>query len=144
MAGSRTRATDDDLELDRDFLQQLHDLKLKLIDKAWVERRQKAVMKGQPGITTLRAHHTLCTRYFTPSPAPPLPLPHAELKRRLPPTKCRAVDGHFKVLSRAFVDHGASLIHGKDLRDFFVDLLENIVDVLQKELLLERDEVTTS
>ena len=57
LAGSRTRATDDDLELDRDFLQQLHDLKLKLIDKAWVERRQKAVMKGQQALLT----HTLRT-----------------------------------------------------------------------------------
>lgn len=52
LTGSRTRATDDDLELDRDFLQQLHDLKLKLIDKAWVERRQKAVMKGQQALLT--------------------------------------------------------------------------------------------
>lgn len=55
LTGSRTRATDDDLELDRDFLQQLHDLKLKLIDKAWVERRQKAVMKGQQALLT-RTH----------------------------------------------------------------------------------------
>lgn len=85
-------------------------------------------------------HHT---RVHCTSPPPPAP-PHADLKRRLPPTKYRAVDSHFKVLSRAFVDHGASLIHSKDLRDFFVDLLENIVDVLQKELLLERDEVAAS
>ena len=51
------------------------------------------------------------------------------------------MDSHFKVLSRSFVDHGASLIHNKDLRDFFVDLLENIVDVVRNDLLLSRDEV---
>ena len=39
------------------------------------------------------------------------------------------------------MDYGASLIHSKDLRDFFVDLLENIVDPLQKDLRLTRDEV---
>ena len=54
-AGSRTRATDDDLELDRDFLQHVHDLKLKLIDKAWVERSHKAVMKGQAASRTTHA-----------------------------------------------------------------------------------------
>jgi len=65
----------------------------------------------------------------------------ADLKRRLSPAKYRAVDSHFKVLSRAFVDHGTSLIHSKDLKDFFVDLLENIVDVMQKDLHLTCDEV---
>lgn len=69
---------------------------------------------------------------------------HADLKRQLPPAKCRAVDSHFKVLSRAFVDHGASLIHSKDLKDFFVDLLENIVDVMQKDLQLSCDEVCST
>ena len=62
----------------------------------------------------------------------------------MPPAKCRAVDGHFKVLSRAVVDYGASLIHSKDLRDFFVDLLENIVDPLQKDLRLTRNEVAAT
>ena len=44
--GSRMRATDDDLELERNFLQELHDLKMYLLEKTWAEKWQKAVMKG--------------------------------------------------------------------------------------------------
>ena len=42
--GSR-RLVDDDLELDRDFLQELHDLKLNLIDRVWIEHHQKFVVR---------------------------------------------------------------------------------------------------
>ena len=45
-AGSEgSRALDDDLELDRDFFQELRDLKLNLIDRGWIDRQQKLVLK---------------------------------------------------------------------------------------------------
>lgn len=97
--GSRLRAADDDLELERNFLQELHDLKNYLLEKTWTEKWQKAVMK--------------------------------DLKRRLPNPTCKVFEGHFKALSRSIVSHGSSLLHSKDLKDFFVDILENIVLPLQ-------------
>ena len=52
-AGSEgSRALDDDLELDRDFFQELRDLKLNLIDRGWIDRQQKLVLKD------LRKKHT--------------------------------------------------------------------------------------
>ena len=54
-----------------------------------------------------------------------------DLKRRLPNPTCKVFEGHFKALSRSIVSHGSSLLHSKDLKDFFVDILENIVLPLQ-------------
>ena len=39
------------------------------------------------------------------------------------------------------VSHGSSLLHSKDLKDFFVDILENIVVPLQ-DLSLTKEEVS--
>ena len=45
-AGSEgSHAVDDDLEIDRDFLQELHDLKLNMIDRVWIDRQQKLILK---------------------------------------------------------------------------------------------------
>ena len=43
-AGS-TRQVDDDLELDKDFLQELHDMKIHLYDRGWIDLHQKAVVR---------------------------------------------------------------------------------------------------
>lgn len=92
-----SRLVDDDLELDRDFLQELHDLKLNLIDKVWIERHQKAVVRDMK-------------------------------KRHSPQQLVRSVEGHFKILSRALISLGSSLIHSKDMKDFFVDLTEKVIE----------------
>ena len=97
-AGSEgSHAVDDDLELDRDFLQELHDLKLNMIDRVWIDRQQKLILKD------LR-------------------------KRKLPAPMLKSVEQNFKTLSKAITNLGASLIHSQDLKDFFVDLVEKIVE----------------
>ena len=97
-AGSEgSHAVDDDLELDRDFLQELHDLKLSMIDRVWIDRQQKVVLKD------LR-------------------------RKKLPVPFLKSVEGSFKTLSKAITNLGASLIHSKDLKDFFIDLIEKIVE----------------
>ena len=97
-AGSEgSHAMDDDLELDRDFLQELHDLKLNMTDRVWIDRQQKLVMKD------LR-------------------------KKRSPVPLLRTVEGNFKPISKAITNLGASLIHSKDLKDFFLDLIEKIIE----------------
>ena len=109
-AGSEgSHAVDDDLELDRDFLQELHDLKLSLIDSVWIARQTKCVAK--------------------------------ELRRQKFPTSLqRPVEAGFKALSKAVTVLGASLIHSKDLRDFFVDLVEKVIEPCRL-LNLEREDV---
>ena len=88
---------DDDLELDRYFLQELHDLKLSLIDKLWIERHQKFVVR--------------------------------DLKRKhCPQLLIRSVESNFKVFDRAIISLGSSLIHTKDMKDFFIDLMEKIIE----------------
>jgi hypothetical protein len=95
------RLVDDDLELDRDFLQDLHDLKLNLLDRVWMEHHQKLVNR--------------------------------DLKRKhASPWFVRSVDGHFKVLFRNITTIGSSLIHSKDLKDFFIDVTEKINEVLMQ------------
>jgi hypothetical protein len=92
-----SHAVDDDLELDRDFLQELHDLKLSLIDRVWIDRQQKLVMK--------------------------------ELRRKkLPPATLKAMEANFKSISKSITQLGTSLIHSKDVRDFFIDVIEKIVE----------------
>lgn len=91
------RLVDDDLELDRYFLQELHDLKLKLIDRIWIEHHQKLVCR--------------------------------DLKRKhVSQWLIRSVEGNFKTLSRSLTTIGSSLIHSKDLKDFFVDLIEKVIE----------------
>ena len=102
-AGSEgSHAVDDDLELDRDFLHELHDLKLNMIDRVWIDRQQKLVLKD------LR-------------------------KRKLPTPMLKSVEQNFKSLSKAITNLGASLIHSKDLKDFFVDLVEKIVEPCKQQ-----------
>ena len=91
------RLVDDDLELDKDFLQDLHDLKLNLIDRVWVEYHQKYVLR--------------------------------DLKRKhAAPWFIRSVESNFKVISRNLITIGSSLIHSKDLKDFFIDITEKIIE----------------
>ena len=109
-AGSEgSHAVDDDLELDRDFLQELHDLKLNMIDRVWIDRQQKLILKD------LR-------------------------KRKLPAPMLKSVEQNFKTLSKAITNLGASLIHSKDLKDFFVDLVEKIIEPC-KQLHWERSDM---
>ncbi len=97
-AGSEgSHAVDDDLELDRDFLQELHDLKLNMIDRVWIERQQKLVVKD------LR-------------------------RQKYPAPQLKSVEVNFKTLSKGLTLLGASLIHSKDLKDFFIDLIERVIE----------------
>lgn len=96
-AGSEgSHAVDDDLELDRDFLQDLHDLKLSMLTRIWVDRHLKLISKDMR-------------------------------KRKTSPQFTKSVEQNFHVLSKALVSLGASLVHNKDLKDFFVDLVEDII-----------------
>lgn len=96
-AGSEgSHAVDDDLELDRDFLQDLHDLKLSMLAKIWVDRHLKLIVKD------LR-------------------------KKKTAPQFIKSVEQNFPALSKSLISLGASLVQSKDLKDFFVDLVEDII-----------------
>lgn len=97
-AGSEgSLAVDDDLELDRDFLQDLHDLKLSMLGRIWVDRHLKLVVKDMR-------------------------------KKKLSAQFVKSVEQNFRAVSKALVSLGASLVRNKDLKDFFVDLVEDIVE----------------
>ena len=107
-AGSEgSRAVDDDLELDRDFFQELRDLKLNLIDRAWIDRQQKLVLRD------LRMKNSAMVA---------------------------SVDSNFKTLSKTITILGASLIQTKERKDFFIDLIEKVVEPC-KQLEWGRQEV---
>ena len=106
-----SHAVDDDLELDRDFLQELHDLKLSLIDRVWMDRQLKYVVKD------LR-------------------------RKKIPPQTLRTMESSFKTISKSVTVLGTSLIHSKDVRDFFVDIIEKIVEPC-KQLGLSRDDTAS-
>lgn len=96
-AGSEgSHAVDDDLELDRDFLQDLHDLKLSMLARIWVDRHLKLISKDMR-------------------------------KKKTSPQFIKSMEQNFHVLSKALISLGASLVHNKDLKDFFVDLVEDII-----------------
>ena len=103
-----SHAMDDDLELDRNFLQELHDLKLSLIDRVWIDRQLKYVVKD---------------------------LRH----KKIPPQTLKTMESSFKSTSKAITVLGTSLIHSKDVRDFFVDVLEKIVEPC-KQLALSKED----
>lgn len=97
-AGSEgSLAVDDDLELDRDFLQDLHDLKLSMLGRIWVDRHLKLVVKDVR-------------------------------KKKLSAPFVKSVEQNFRALSKALVSLGSSLVRSKDLKDFFVDVVEDIVE----------------
>ena len=97
-AGSEgSHAVDDDLELDRDFLQDLHDMKLSMLGRVWVDRHLKLVLKDMR-------------------------------KRKFSAPFVKSVEQNFRALSKALVSLGASLVHTKDLKDFFVDLVEDVIE----------------
>ena len=97
-AGSEgSQAVDDDLELDRDFLQDLHDLKLSMLSRAWVDRHLKLVVKDMR-------------------------------RKKLSAPFVKSVEQNFRPLSKALVSLGSSLVRNKDLKDFFVDLVEDVVE----------------
>ena len=102
LGSTGSRLVDDDLELDRDFLQELHDLKINLVDKVWIERHQKLVVRD------LKKQHSA---------------------QQL----VRSFETHFKVLSRAITSLGSSLIHSKDMKDFFVDLMEKVIEPCKQQ-----------
>lgn len=97
-AGSEgSHAVDDDLELDRNFLQDLHDMKLSMLGRVWVDRHLKLVVKDMR-------------------------------KKKLSAPFVKSVEQNFRTLSKALVYLGASLVHSKDLKDFFVDLVEDVIE----------------
>lgn len=111
-AGSEgSHAVDDDLELDRDFLQDLHDLKLSMLGRLWVDRQLKLVLKDMR-------------------------------KKKLSTPFIKSVEQNFRVLSKALVSLGSSLVRSKDLKDFFVDLVEDVIEPC-KSFGWSRDEVET-
>ena len=96
------RQVDDDLELDRYFLQELHDLKLSLIDRVWIEHHQKLIIR--------------------------------DLKRKhIPQWLIRSVESNFKTLSRSLTTIASSLIHSKDLKDYFIDIMEKVIEPLMQQ-----------
>lgn len=97
-AGSEgSHAVDDDLELDRGFLQDLHDVKLGMLSRIWVDRHLKLILKDMR-------------------------------KKKVSAAFIKNMEQNFRTLSKALVSLGSSLVHSKDLRDFFIDLVEDVIE----------------
>ncbi|XP_014676738.1 PREDICTED: acidic fibroblast growth factor intracellular-binding protein-like [Priapulus caudatus] len=84
-----------DVDFDRDFLQDLKDLKI-LLDRDLIDEHK--------GITC------------------------RNLKARLSEKVCNDLQANFKTLSRSLVNIACNLIHSKELRDLFVDLVETFIE----------------
>lgn len=52
----------------------------------------------------------------------------SHLRGKIPDRMCTEVENNFKVYSRAIINIGCALNNTRDLRDFFVDTVEKIVD----------------
>ncbi|XP_068234903.1 acidic fibroblast growth factor intracellular-binding protein-like [Palaemon carinicauda] len=52
----------------------------------------------------------------------------SHLRGKIPDRMCSEVETNFKVYSRAIINIGVSLNNSRDLRDFFVDTVEKIID----------------
>ncbi|NP_001161534.1 FGF intracellular binding protein [Saccoglossus kowalevskii] len=94
-SGSFGSKADIDADLDRDFLQELRDLKM-LLDK-----------------DTSDQHKTLVC---------------SELQTSVSPRVSADMESNFKSLSRALVNIAAGMIHSKERRDFFNDVVEKFID----------------
>ncbi len=96
-AGSEgSHVMDDDLELDRVFLQELHDLRIGMLDRVWIDRHLKLILKD------LR-------------------------KQKCHPSYVKQVEQNGRSFLKSIISFGASLIHRKDLKDFFVDVTDDIL-----------------
>lgn len=85
---------DMDVDLDREFLQDLKDLKVLISDKDLLDQHKSLVC------TVLRGKVSVFTE----------------------------MEANFKNLSRALINIAAKLIHTKDVRDFFIDLVEKFIE----------------
>ncbi|XP_055034994.1 fibroblast growth factor (acidic) intracellular binding protein a isoform X2 [Misgurnus anguillicaudatus] len=85
---------DMDVDLDKEFLQDLKDLKILITDKDLLDQHKSLVC------TALRGK----TNVFT------------------------EMEANFKNLSRGLVNIAAKLINAKDVRDFFIDLVEKFIE----------------
>ncbi|XP_073461366.1 acidic fibroblast growth factor intracellular-binding protein [Aquarana catesbeiana] len=85
---------DMDMDLDKEFLQDLKDLKILITDKDLLDQHKSLVctsLRGKIGVF-------------------------------------HEMEANFKTLSRALVNIGTSLTHNKDVRDFFIDLVEKFIE----------------
>ncbi|CAJ0940401.1 unnamed protein product, partial [Ranitomeya imitator] len=87
-------ADDMDMDLDKEFLQDLKELKILITDKDLLDQHKSLVC------TSLRGKIAVF----------------------------QEMEANFKTLSRALVNIGTSLTHNKDLRDFFIDLVEKFIE----------------
>ncbi|XP_078516584.1 acidic fibroblast growth factor intracellular-binding protein [Lissotriton helveticus] len=87
-------ANDMDVDLDKEFLQDLKDLKILITDKDLLDQHKSLVC------TSLRGKISIFHEMET----------------------------NFKTLSRGLVNIAANLTHTKDVRDFFIDLMEKFIE----------------
>ncbi|XP_056383484.1 acidic fibroblast growth factor intracellular-binding protein isoform X1 [Hyla sarda] len=85
---------DMDMDLDKEFLQDLKELKILITDKDLLDQHKSLVCTSLRG--KIAVFHEM--------------------------------EANFKTLSRALVNIGTSLTHNKDLRDFFIDLVEKFIE----------------
>ncbi|CAG0882966.1 unnamed protein product [Darwinula stevensoni] len=94
--GSESRSDFTDLELDREFLQELRDLKI-------LQEKEKEHRSATQELLKKAGHDAI--------------VPDAE--------------SSFKTLNRGVISIAMGLLHGRELRDFFVDVVEKIVEPLK-------------
>ncbi|XP_072027531.1 acidic fibroblast growth factor intracellular-binding protein-like [Amphiura filiformis] len=101
-----SRKEDLDADFEREFLQQLRELKL-IVDKDTSDQHKSFVCTALKGKMEDRVHAD--------------------------------VESNFKTISRAIANIGSGMIHSKELKDFFNDVIEKIIDPCKQAHWSHRD-----
>lgn len=96
---------DMDVDLDKEFLQDLKDLKILITDKDLLDQHKSLVCTALRGKTNV----------------------------------FNEMEANFKNLSRGLVNIAAKLINAKDVRDFFIDLVEKFIEPCRSDKLTSID-----
>uniref|UniRef100_A0A8C1TSB3 Fibroblast growth factor (acidic) intracellular binding protein a n=1 Tax=Cyprinus carpio TaxID=7962 RepID=A0A8C1TSB3_CYPCA len=96
---------DMDVDLDKEFLQDLKDLKILITDKDLLDQHKNLVCTALRGKTNV----------------------------------FNEMEANFKNLSRGLVNIAAKLINAKDVRDFFIDLVEKFIEPCRSDKLTSID-----
>lgn len=96
------------MEIDREFLQDLRDLRI-LLERDLLDEHRLSVIRM--------------------------------LKSKLTDKKCNDVDTMFKIISRNIINVAYGMNHSKEMRDFFLDIVEKIIEPF-KQLKFTQTEMT--
>lgn len=96
------------MEIDREFLQDLRELRI-LLERDLLDEHRLSVLRM--------------------------------LKSKMSDKKCNDVDTMFKIISRNIINVAYGMNHSKEMRDFFIDIVEKIIEPF-KQLKFSQNEMT--